>query len=265
MSAELNHTSDFDPEDYVQSLLEEEMGFSVDKIPESDVMTPDFHASKETSHYLIEVKSKSPSSELSEDRDRQLQSGKVFEESYALTRQSSITKIVSGAKSQLASMPPGPDCCRLLCFVGLGHNANAKLEQIEATLFGTRTVIDWTTEDGPSMQCYYFGFSDFYLYSDYIDGALLLDPARNCGRLAVNHHSPRYDIMKDSAMVVAFGEGVLDPLRMEAKGTAWVVDSDIDRRNETAVIEYVKKKYSLGPRVTAMAMEHFSAGVLVPK
>ena len=71
--------------------------------------------------------------------------------------------------------------------------------------------------------------------------------------------------MKDSAMVVAFGEdGVLDPLRMEANGTAWVVDSDVDRRDEVAALEYVKKKYSLGTRVTVMAMDHFSAGVLVP-
>ena len=259
--ADLSHTNR--PEVFVQSLLED-MGFSVDKLPESEVMTPDFYASKGADHYLIEVKSISPSGELIEKRDRQLESGKVYEESHTLKRQSSITKIVSGAKNQLAAGTPDPNCCRLLCFVGLGHNATAKLDQTEATLFGTWTVTDWTTEDGPSMQCYYFGFSDFYRYCEYIDGALLLDPARDRGRLAVNHHSPRYDIMKDSAMVVAFGDGVLDPLRMEANGTAWVVDSDVDRRDEVAVLEYVKKKYSLGTRVTVMAMDHFSAGVLVP-
>ena len=256
----------FCAEDFVRAVLEEEMGFAVDKLAESREKTPDFLVSKGDGHYLIEVKAKGPSDELASEQNRELRSGGVYEESYPLTRQSGITKIVSGAKDQLAAgQNDTKSRCQLLCVVGLGHNAQVRLDQIEAGLFGSRTVTDWTTDDGPSRTCYYFGFSDFHRYRASVDGALLLNPAQATGRLAVNHHSPRCEQMRDSSIVTAFGPGVIDSLRLEAKGEAWIVESAVDRQDESAVLEHVRQKYSPGNRVTVMPMGHHSASVLVPK
>ena len=257
----------FCAEDFVRAVLEEEMGFAVDKLAERQEKTPDFLVSKDDDHYLIEVKAKRPSDELASEQNRELRSGGVYKESHPLTRQSGITKIVSEAKDQLSAGQNDTDSrCQVLCFVGLGHNAQARLAQIEAGLFGSRTVTDWTTDDGPSRTCYYFSFSDFHRYRASVDGALLLNAApRPTGRLAVNHHSPRYERMRDSSIVTAFGPGVIDPLRLEAKGEAWIVESAVDSQDESAVLEHVRQKYSLGKRVTVMTMGHHSASVLVPK
>lgn len=153
----------------------------------------------------------------------------------------------------------------MICFVGTGHNAEARLLQLEATLFGRTTVCDWSTENGPCRDCYYFGFSDFYKYRDILDGAILIDANSEEGKLCINDHSPRYNRFRESSLAQVFGTAVIDAPKLDHDGDAFIVYADIDRKNKQAVFDYLRRKYSLGDLVMDMDMKMASAQVLVPK
>ena len=252
-------------EDYIHLTFSEQFGYHIEKIPESDQPRPDFYAEKDGDEYLIEVKSKEPNVDLKQRRDLLLTSGQVFDETYSMVRQSGITKTISEAKNQLIALDPNNSYFRLVCVVGLGHNAEARLSQVEATLFGRTTVVDWSTEDGPMKHCYYFHFSDFFRYRAELDGAILMNANGESGWLCINDLAPRYSALRQSSIVRTFGTAVIDPPELERSGDAWIVDGNVDRRNKTAVINYVRDKYSLGTLVMDMEMKHISAQVLVPK
>lgn len=256
-------TLDISPEEYIRLALVE-WGFAVDKVSEAANERPDFYAVKDDDEYLIEVKSKEPSQEQERRRDEVLLSGKVYDESYELIRQSGLTKVVSKGKNQLKKYKSEADYFRVICFVGTGHNAEARLLQLEATLFGRTTVCDWSTENGPCRDCYYFGFSDFYKYRDILDGAILIDANSEEGKLCINDHSSRYNRFRESSLAQVFGTAVIDAPKLDHDGDAFIVDADIDRKNKQAVFDYLRRKYSLGDLVMDMDMKMASAHVLIP-
>lgn len=251
------------PEEYIFLVFRDQFRYHIEKIPETDQPRPDFYLEKGGDEYLVEVKSKEPNAELRQRRDDLLTSGQVFDDTYTLVRQPSITKTVSEAKKQLISLSQNLSYFRLVCIVGVGHNAEARLAQAEATLFGRTTVGDWSTENRPMKDCYYFGFSDFYRYRTDLDGAILVDDNNESGKLCLNNHSPRYDALRQSSMAQTLGTAVIDPPELERSGDVWIVDSDVDRSNKTVVIDYLRDKYSLGHLVMDMDMKHASAQVLL--
>ena len=91
---------DSSSEEYIFAALTE-WGFEVQKIPEAAHERPDFYAVSGDDEYLIEVKSKEPNPKQTRERDELLLSGKVYDESYDLVRQSGLTKIISKGKNQL--------------------------------------------------------------------------------------------------------------------------------------------------------------------
>jgi len=249
-------------EEYIFAVLTE-WGFEVQKIPEAAHERPDFYAVSGDDEYLVEVKGKEPSRKQEQRRDELLLSGKVYDESYDLLRQSGLTKIVSKGKNQLKQYKSEADYFRVICLVGTGHNAEARLLQLEATLFGRTSVGDFSTES-PLKHCYYFGFSDFYKYRDILDGAILIDANSEEGKLCINDHSPRYNKFRESSLARVFGTAVIDAPELDRKGEVFVVDSNIDRNDKNSVIDYVREKYSLGDLVMDMDMKMASAQVLTP-
>lgn len=247
-------------EEYGERLLLQ-LGFEVSKIEECDEPRPDFLARAESDAYLVEVKEKRPDAGESQDRDIALRSGSVFDDSYVLVRQPLITRIVSNASRQLTALDE--NAYRIILFVCTGHNAEARVMQIEASLFGSTTVVDWTDENGQSGTCFYFGHSDFHRYRDRIDGVIVLNAETEQAKLLVNSQSPNYCAFRDSAISRAFGGAVVDPIALEAEG-CFIVDSDVDRNDKNAVLNYLKTKYDLGQRTIDMDMNFVSAQVLVP-
>ena len=61
----------------------------------------------------------------------------------------------------------------------------------------------------------------------------------------------------------AFEKGILDPIDLEKRGKALIVNSDVDRNNEIAVMEYLNKKYNL-KRAMKMPMQQISATIALP-
>ena len=72
----------------------ENYGFKVDKIPESELETPDFLACKENETYLIEIKSKETDKEFLRLRELTLKSEGIWDETIALERENKIKNIV---------------------------------------------------------------------------------------------------------------------------------------------------------------------------
>lgn len=74
-----------------------------------------------------------------------------------------------------------------------------------------------------------------------MDGAVIA--RATSGQLCVNPFSPRADRLRRSPLAVTFGAGVFDPMAREARGDVCVVDGDIDRSDEGAVLRFVQQKY----------------------
>lgn len=252
------------PEKYIQFALDD-WGFHVEKVPEAKEKRPDLYAFKDGDDYLIEVKAKEPSLENKKRRQEYLLSGRVFDDTYVMLRQSGLTKTVSEAKNQLKDYQPGTTYFRLICFVGLGHNAEARLNQVKATLYGSTTVGDWSKKPAVLKHCYYFGFSDFYNYRGILHGAILSDANTGNTNLCINDLSPRYREFKESSITHLFGTAAIDPRDQEREGEAYVVDSGVDRRNKHAVLDYIRQKYSLGDLVLDMDMKSVSVEMAIPK
>jgi hypothetical protein len=74
--------------------------------------------------------------------------------------------------------------------------------------------------------------------------------------------SPNYAALKASPVVAAFGDCVEDPLQRESEGVSFVVDGDIDRNDEAALLAYLQKKYGTVP-LMKFDLGHLSASVRV--
>jgi hypothetical protein len=69
---------------------------------------------------------------------------------------------------------------------------------------------------------------------------------------------------KASPFVKAFGTAVRDPVTDEKEGRAFIVDRDIDRKNQNSVLEFLQQKYSTKP-LMSMDMGYSSISVQVSK
>ena len=160
------------PEKFVKLALSD-LGFNVEKIPEQEFEQPDFIVEDSLDKYLIEVKSLQPNEDILFARDAKLECGEVYSEAYTLERQSSFTKKVSKGKNQISKHAYSEQAYRIIWFVVLGYNAEPRLLQIENGVFGKVYISDWSTENSPIKECFYFGESDFFRYREKIDGVIL--------------------------------------------------------------------------------------------
>lgn len=257
-------SDDFDDiaEKYIHDVFKEELGFSIEKIPELNRKTPDFKAHKCGENFLIEVKSKHPNRQDSSNRKDVLLSGQVWGEKIDLVRTKNYTKNISEAKNQLTEDSKYSEYFKLVCFVVFGFNANARIEQIIAGTYGRETIADWSNS-GPMMHCYYFSESDFYRYRNDIDGLILVDANIGAAHLCLNDHSSKYAGLSKSSLSTAFEGGVLDP-QVEAQiGEAMIVEGNIDRSDRGAVLTHVKEKYGLGDLTMTMPMKQIMGETLL--
>ena len=248
-----------DVEDAVRATLET-WGFRVEKIPETDVPTPDFIVCDDSAAYLVEVKTRGDDPALTRARDQVLRRGEVFTESLALVRHNRISSIIGHANRQLAKFMNDDQVFRVVWVVVTGRATDAKCLQIQASLYGSTTIIDFESVSN-GFECYYFRESDFFRDRDVLDGAVVSN--LDSGKLCLNTLSPRYITFKHAKLAAQFAAGLVDPVAQEAAGTAFIVDSDIDRKNQAAVIEYLQRKYK---RVRLMNIDlgYHSAAIAVP-
>lgn len=249
---------------YARRLLEH-WGISVEDIPTSDreeKREADFIATFGGVRVLIEEKTKEDNLEKLAARAQRLDNGGVYIETLPLVRNETLSGIIRNAAKQLLSSSDKPHDFQLMWFTGTGMHAQAKYEQFMATLYGRTNIFEMNSNG--YRRCYYFRNSDFYRRAAIVDGAVAayIDGSSIVARLCLNTWSPRFASFRQSPVIAPFGTAVEDPAELEAGGTAFILDSELNRRNEGPLLEFLQTKYSTGP-LMKFDLGYTEASVLV--
>jgi hypothetical protein len=240
-------------------------GASVEEIPTSSAEESDWLAELKGFRLLVEEKAKLESPASQQDREEALRSGRVHGMTTPLSQSNRLSGIVRKARKQLASTAARLEHdARIIWFTGLGFDAEAKHYQFMSTLYGSTKIFEL---DKPELrECYYFRNADFYRYREELDGAVaaFLIGDSVTMKLCLNTYSPRYRAIKSSPFAAQFPNGLIDPLAEEASGNAYIADTDIDRRDSGAVLQYLQQKYGL-KRAMNMDMNLATATVAMPR
>lgn len=216
--------------------------FSVEKIPESLVSgekRPDYKAWTDIETYLIEVKSREDDADEMQERENVLNQGDVYSEHKPLIRKNRVSGIIRSAYDQLKDYGKS-EWFKIAWLCATGNAQEAKFEQFKAALYGTTQVFDLDGDDY-HRACYFFRNSDFFRYRNVLDAAFVSTLTEVT--LCLNPHSHKFEEIRSSALVGKLGSVVINPVASESVGDAYIVDSDVDRNDENAVLEYLREKY----------------------
>mgnify|MGYP000877277828 FL=1 len=249
---------------YARALLEH-WGVTVEDIPTSkQKQEADFLASFDGVRVLIEEKTKEDDPAYLALREEELESGQIHAATLPLVRNETLAGLVRDASHQLRSSSDLPHDFRLMWFTATGVHAEGKFEQFMATLYGRTNIMEMNASG--YRRCYYFRNADFFRRAEVIDGAVV---AHTNGtsitvKLCLNSLSPRFQQLRTSSVLKPFGTAVEDPIALESAGTAFVLDSDLDRRQEGPLLAYLQNKYGTGP-LMKFDLGYTNASVLVSK
>lgn len=240
-------------------------GVLVEDIPTSDLerkKEADFIATFGAHRALIEEKAKEDDPAELFARKSVLESGQSYASSVPFVRDNRLSGINRAAVKQLQSSSDKPHDFRLVWFTSTGTKAEAKYEQYIASLYGLTNIIEMNSPE--SRRCYFFRNSDFHRHAPILDAAVAayLSATVITAKLCLNPLSPRYARLRTSELVSMFGDAVEDPGAHEADGTAFILDTDLDRHDEGPLLKFLQSKYATKP-LMHMNLGHITATVLV--
>lgn len=224
----LNKRNDHQAKDFIIRLLESR-NYKVVPIKETDSPTPDLFVSDKNHTYFIEIKTKFDQSLYTSD----VRLDKV----HRLNRLSGIVK--KGTK-QLKSVQKD-ETINLIWFVVDPDDCELIYKQIQSTVYGIRIVVAKRNDISAIKHGYYVTYNDFFRYRDVLDGIALGE----FNGFLLNNHSPRFSVTKECHLIGEFGEAVLNPLDLEKHDDIYVIDCDVDRHDESAVIQFLENKYGI--------------------
>jgi len=236
-----------------------DLGYHVEKIPETDEKTPDFLIFDDTSSFLLELKTKLPSEAENEERRKLLDAGKIHSIHEEIVRKNRLSGIITKAKNQLESYKE-KDVLRIIWLLTTGHRAELRKLQFESTLYGLDCVGDVTNDR--ILDCYFFHNSDFFRYREILDGAIVATESEAI--LFLNPLSPRYVQIKSSSLPKHLGGYVVDPIEREKNGEAFFIDSDVNRGDEESVLRYLRDKYK-SDNMVKLATTYLSETKSIPR
>ena len=234
---------------YARALLEQ-WGVGVEEIATSDRerrKEADFLATFDGVRVLIEEKTKEEDPARAVARESKHRKGLLHAETLPLVRDETVSGVIRHASKQLKSSSRLPHEFRLLWFTATGPTAQGKYEQFMATIYGRTNIMEMSVEG--YRRCYFFRHGDFYRRAGVLDGAVAAytDGRSVTVRLCLNPLSESFERLRQSAVLRPFGTGVEDPSKLEARGTAFVLDTDLDRSSEGPLLAYLQQKYKTGP------------------
>lgn len=234
---------------YAKAMLQY-WNIAVDDIPTSDVeqkKEADFLARFGDIRVLIEEKTKEDDPSYLAKRAEELERGEVHSMVLPISRNETLSGLVRDASCQLRSSSDKPHDFRLMWFTATGVHAKAKYEQFMATLYGRTNIIEMNTTY--YRRCYYFHNADFFRRAEVIDGAIVAhtDGKSVSAKLCLNSLSTRYEALCRSPILQLFGTAIEDPPALEADETAFILDCDLDRKDESLLLAYLQKKYQTAP------------------
>ncbi|EGQ8028932.1 hypothetical protein ACWOKN_004326 [Vibrio vulnificus] len=235
--------------DYENEVLEyfQKLSFSIEKIPESNEKTPDFLISG-SEKILIELKAKFDAKELRDEQENVLTSGEVFQHGELTGYTNKVAKVISDGKSQLKKQKRATesDFC-FLFIVASGVNASTQVKQFHSTFYGIMPIVDFADNSNIAKNCYYFTESQFFRCRDTLDGAFLVNSYSGQLKILINDKSLNYEKLKKSKFWRQFAANVpyIDPVELESKGSAYIADCLIERKEADKVQQYVFDKYGI--------------------
>ncbi|RQP21861.1 hypothetical protein DZC73_25825 [Albitalea terrae] len=222
-------------------------GASVIDIPTSEKEESDLLVHMDGCAMLVEEKTKVDSVAWLGERRDVLARGEVHNTTTPLTRDNRLSGLIKKAASQLdSSSADRPHDFLLLWFTATGLQARPKFDQFIATLYGTTKIIEMGSNGFRT--CYFFRNSDFFNCAQSLDGAIVAreENGKLSMKLCLNPLSPRVDDLRRSPIAARFPNALEDPIEAETRG-AYVLDADIDRRDEPALLSYLQDKYRTAP------------------
>jgi hypothetical protein len=251
---------------FAKALLEH-WGVYVEDIPTSDgekKQEADFLASFSGVSVLIEEKTKADDPVYLLKQSQELEGGQIHAVTLPLCRDETLSGLVRDASHQLKSSSDKPHDFRLMWFTATGAHAEGKYEQFMATLYGRTNILERNASG--YRRCYYFRHADFYRRADVIDGAVVAhtDGKSISAKFCLNSLSPRFQAIRQSPVLTPFGTAVEDPLALEAEGSAFILDAELNRNEEGPLLEYLQLKYGTDS-LMKFDLGYLSASILVPK
>jgi hypothetical protein len=248
------------PEESEARRFFESLGYVVTRVPESNrSQQADYSIENGVDQFIAEVKSRG----RDEDFERRMERFGRAESQQTIGRSNPISKQISVAAGQLAATAAeNPSLLRIIVFVAAGDDPELQVDQFQATLYGKVDLLREGDAGVVAVPCFYFTFSDFFRLRG-IDAAVVLAPAG--ARLCINSFAGRRDRLGESKLhkeMSAVG-AVTDPEAQERLGGAFLADTDIDRRDEAAILSYVRSKYGR-PELLTFLPTKFRAAVKVP-
>lgn len=251
-----------DPErDNVINILKS-IGYHVKEIEESPrEKRADLRVLKNGEVYIVEVKSRLENQRLV-NKLKTVKPGEIIENIDSLGKSNTLSAIIEEAYEQINATPKDERNFRCIWFrvtavLGI-ENAGSKME---STLLGTRDA--WVNGREDLIPCYFAGYGDFFRYED-IDGVII--DKGNKAKLIVNPFSPRYNVFEKSSLCILFKEkdAITNPKYEEKEGSAYIVNTKLNRRNDSEIISYLNNKYSIEVKCL-INLHSISAITKVPK
>mgnify|MGYP001599775662 CR=1 FL=1 len=241
-------------EEFVRLRLER-AGFDVTKLDEHGCRQPDFLVNDGTYTYLLEVKSKFPNPVRAAKRGKALHIHQTYSETGPIGYDDRIARILRDAEKQLHSKARIADF-RIIWIFAEGYDANAKLQMVRSTLYGTCGIFDLDDLQF-NKPCLYFHYSEFLRMGARID-AVVISSIQN-GLICLNMFSSRYSELRDSRMCKEIGIEVLDPISAERDGAVLIADVRGSRKDVRIPLRYIQEKYGR-PRLTYTAISEYFLG-----
>jgi hypothetical protein len=216
----------------------EHLGYTAEKIEEGTEQTPDFLVYDDSVSILVELKTKFPSAAEIAARQLMLDRGSIHNIHEVIIRKNTLSGITRHAAEQLKKYG-AEKLLRIVFLLTVGHLAEPRFAQFEASLYGSTTIVDFAK--GVAKDCYFFYESDFFRFRHSLDAAIVSTERDRA--LFLNPHSPRADQCRKSSLCDRFDGVVVDPIEREKQGNAYYVDGTLDRHNEDEVIASLKEKY----------------------
>lgn len=246
-------------------LFLENLGANVQDIPTSSKRESDFLAAFGTCKVLIEEKTKFDNPTNLTKRAEVLSKGEIYGNSTPIVRDNRLSGIVSYAASQLQSSSEQEHDFRLVWFTSTGIEAEAKFHQFIATIYGTTKIIEMNKMEF-HRTCYFFRNSDFYNHASILDGAVVAKVSGTTitAKLCINPLSPNAGLLRNSPVAEMFGTAIEDPGILESEEIAFILDGNVNRKNEQECLAFLQTKYKTNP-LMKLDLGCISASILIAK
>jgi hypothetical protein len=224
-------------------IFKEIFGYSVEWIPESELEgehRADIKIDDGDCQYIVEVKERlNIDSQLQRenfvDDDGEYS---VYTEGPKLSQR--LKKVWENGSKQLNETPRKNWSFQLLFQSARGPMAEITIRRSLEMFYGIATLSPTSHKD-PVVNCVYFNYNRAQALPS-VNGLFLMENTRLW--LCINEFSENYEDFRKSDLARKMGNAIYDPSTFNDREDIIVYDGDTPRKNETAILDELERKYS---------------------